>query len=586
MDRGAVRAVTAGVATAEAVRPEFSLPKAPTGIRGFDEVTGGGLPRGRPTLVTGAAGTGKTLFALEFLIRGARDFGEPGVVMTFEESERDLTDNVASLGLGLDDLVAQGLVACDAMRLDPTQVVAAGSFDLEGLFIRLAAAVDSVGAKRVVIDTIEVLFGALGNEAIVRGEFARLLRWLKDRGLTAVITGERGREGQLTRSGIEEYVSDCVIVLDHRVQDEVATRRVRVAKYRGSHHGTNEYPFMITDRGFTVMPLTSVRLTYAASTERVSLGIPRLDDLLGGGIYRGSTVLVTGSAGTGKSGLAAHAVAAACARGEQALYVSFEESPAQIVRNMASLGIDLGHWVDAGLLNLWCERATAAGLESHLDVLEQLLERHRPSLVVIDSIGSLGHVGTAQEVSSIIARHIDRLKRDGTTAILTSLTSEVAEVSTRFDVSSLIDTWLLLRNVEAGGERNRLLFVIKSRGTWHSNQVREFVLTDHGAELLEVQIGPDGVLTGSARFGQLVQETASRAAQAAELTRQRETLAVRRLEVEAQVEALLLEVQNEERQLEALAVEYERQAQRRTDDDEQLLRQRQSPREPGEAIPR
>lgn len=548
------------------------LPKARTGMRGLDEVTGGGLPRGRPTLVTGDSGTGKTLLAMEFLVRGARDLGEPGVVLTFEESEQDLVANVASLGFDVADLVERKLLVCDAFRLDPAEVVNTGSFDLEGLFLRLGLAVDAVGAKRVVIDTIEVLFSALGNEAIVRGEFHRLLRWLKDRGLTAVVTAERGREGQLTRFGIEEYVSDCVIVLDHRIVDEVATRRMRIAKYRGSQHGTNEYPFMITDRGFTVVPLTSVGLSYDAPRDRVSLGIPRLDEMLGGGPFRGSTLLVTGTAGSGKSTIAAHAAAAACARGERALYVSFEESPAQIVRNMTSVGIDLQQHIAQGALRLWCERSTAAGLESHLERLERHIEDHRPQVVVIDSIGSLAQVGSDRQVNSIIARHVDAMKGAGITTVMTNLTVEGDE-STVFGVSSLIDTWLLLRNVETAGERNRLLFVIKSRGTWHSNQVREFVITDEGAQLLDVQLGPQGVVTGSARLTQLAADRAARAREDSELARRRAELEERRRVVEAQIAALRQELELDAEELERLSRDRATEVRLRADEAElELLR--------------
>lgn len=485
------------------------LVKSPTGITGFDELTGGGLPLGRPTLVTGGAGSGKTLFGLEFLVRGATDFGEPGVLLTFEESADDVADNAASLGFDLPALEAGGQLVVDAMQLDASEIITTGDFDLEGLFIRLRGAVQSVGARRVVLDTVEVLFGALDNEAIVRAEFARLLRWLKSEGLTTVITGERGQEGQLTRFGIEEYVSDCVVVLDHRIRDELATRRLRVAKYRGSSHGTNEYPFLIRDNGLMVWPLTQVALTYSASTERVSLGVPQLDEMLSGGAYRGSTVLVSGSAGTGKTTLAAQAAAAACARGEKALFVSFEESPGQIVRNMRSVGIDLGRWVDAGLLTLWGERATAFGLEAHLDRLEQLLDQVEPTVAVLDSVGSLTHVGASAEVTSTIARELDMLKTRGITAVLTSLIHEGQGESSAAAVSSLIDTWVLLRNTESDGERTRLLFIIKSRGTAHSNQVREFRLSGDGIQLIDVVVGPRGVVTGSARLREIAASEAA-----------------------------------------------------------------------------
>lgn len=528
------------------------LAKAASGIRGFDEITLGGLPRGRPTLVTGASGSGKTLFGLEFLVRGARDFGEPGVLMSFEEPAADLRENVASLGFDLGQLEADGLLVIDAVHIDPAEVLTTGAFDLDGLFIRLAAAVDEVGAKRVVLDTVEVLFSALGNESVVRGELGRLFRWLKDRGLTTVVTGERGREGQLTRYGIEEYVSDCVVVLDHRVSDDITTRRLRVAKYRGSEHGTNEYPFLITDRGFWVLPITSVGLVYGASSDRVSTGLPQLDDLLGGGVYRGTTVMVSGTAGTGKTTLSAAIVAAACARGEQALFVSFEESPDQLIRNMGSVGIDLGQWVDAGLLHMWSERATAYGLESHLGRLERLLDELSPAVVALDAIASLGSVGSSSQLRSAVARELDLIKARGITGVLTTLAHDDDTASSAVEVSSLIDTWLLLRNQESDGERNRLLFVIKSRGTEHSNQVREFVLTPHGARLVEVIVGPAGVVTGSARLTLQSHERDMAVRREEDIATRRSELARRAAEVDAQVAVLKAQFAEETADLDRL----------------------------------
>jgi circadian clock protein KaiC len=536
-----------------AARP--GLVKVPTGIRGFDELTGGGLPAGRPTLVTGGAGSGKTLFGLEFLVRGAQELDEPGVLLAFEELAPDLADNAASLGFDLPALEAEGRLVVDAVHIDPTEIITTGDFDLDGLFIRLAAAVRAVGAKRVVLDTVEVLFAALDNEAIVRAEFSRLLRWLKSQGLTTVITGERGREGQLTRFGIEEYVTDCVIVLDHRVHDELATRRLRIVKYRGSAHGTNEYPFLIRSRGLMVWPLTEVALEYDASDERVSLGTPALDDMLAGGIYRGTTVLVSGTAGTGKTTLAALAVDAACARGEKALFVSFEESPHQIVRNMRSVGIDLARWIDAGLLQIWGERATAFGLEAHLDRIEQLMDEHGPTLAVLDSVGSLSHVGAGAEVTSTISRELDMLKTRGITAVVTSLNHGGQGESSSSAISSLIDTWVLLRNTESDGERNRLLFVIKSRGTAHSNQVREFRLTASGIELLEVVVGPQGILTGSARARQLAERDATAAGRTADLERQQRAFERRAAEVEAEIALLRERLAGQRAELDGLAAE-------------------------------
>jgi circadian clock protein KaiC len=543
---------------------EGGLAKAASGIRGFDQVTEGGLPRGRPTLVTGASGSGKTLFGIEFLVRGAREYGEPGVLLSFEESASDLSENVASLGFDLPQLERDGLLVIDAVHVDPAEVVTTGAFDLDGLFIRLGSAVDEVGAKRVVLDTIEVLFSALGNEGVVRGELGRLFRWLKDRGLTAVVTGERGGEGHLTRFGIEEYVSDCVIVLDHRVSDDISTRRLRVVKYRGSEHGTNEYPFLITDRGLTVLPITSVGLAYGASSERVSTGMRQLDHMLGGGVYRGTTIMVSGSAGTGKTTLAAQVVDAACARGERALFVSYEESPDQLVRNMASVGIDLGRWVEAGLLQMWSERATTYGLESHLGRLERMLDDTAPAVVVLDAITTLSHVGSAAEVASAVARELDLIKARGITGVLTTLTNDVDVESSAVAVSSLIDTWLLVRNVESEGERNRLLFVIKSRGMAHSNQVREFVLTEDGAELVDVSVGPAGVVTGSARVSLQEGVRAAAALRREEIEGRRGALGRRSAEVDAQIAALRAQFADEAAALDRLIAQESRQEGLRT----------------------
>jgi circadian clock protein KaiC len=527
--------------------------KAATGILGFDEVTGGGLPRGRPTLVTGAAGSGKTLFGLEFLVRGARDLGEPGVLLAFEEGQSDLVTNVASLGFDLPKLERDGLLTVDAFRLDPAEIIETGSFDLEGLFIRLASAVESVGAKRVVLDTIELLFSALPNEATIRAEFGRLFRWLRERDLTTVVTCERGVGEQLTRFGIEEYVSDCVVALDHRVQDEISTRRLRVVKYRGSLHGTNEYPFLITARGLVVVPITSVGLTYEASDERVSTGITRLDEMLSGGVFRGSSSMISGTAGTGKTSVGALMVDAACARGERALFFSFEESPAQLVRNMGSIGIDLQRWIDAGLLTLQSVRATAFGFEEHLAMLHQLLDEFEPSLVVLDAVAVLTQAGARSETSSAIARDLDLLKGRGITSVMTTLTHGSSRESSDVDFSSLVDTWLLLRNDESNGERNRLVFVIKSRGSAHSNQVREFVLTDQGAELVDVYVGPNGVLTGSARIEQIAQERLLQTARANEAERRHQELAQRSAAVRAQIAALQAQLTAETAEFERLA---------------------------------
>ncbi|MCW2905492.1 MAG: circadian clock protein KaiC [Actinomycetia bacterium] len=522
--------------TESAVGPD--LEKAPTGIHGLDQITGGGLPRGRVTLVAGSAGAGKTLLGLEFLVAGARQYGEPGVLVSFEESEDKVTLNVRSLGFDLDQLRRDGLLVMLSFRLDPSDFVATGEFDLQPLFAILDDAIERVGAKRVVLDTIEVLFGAFGDDSIVRSELSRLARWLDDRGVTAIVTGERG-DRNLTRNGIEEYVTDCVIVLDHRVTEEISTRRLRVVKYRGSAHGTNEYPFLISARGFVVLPITSIALNYAASEERISTGIARLDHMLSGGLFRGSTLLVSGTAGTGKTSLGAHILNAACARGERGLLVLFEESPAQFLRNMRSLGLDLQQWIDAGLLRIWAARPSELGLETHLAVLARLIEDETPSVAVLDGIAAIGQGILAAEATSMVARKIDLLKSREITTLVTALGQ--GEGTSTETLSSLADTWLLLRNVETDGERNRLLFVLKSRGTAHSNQVREFVLTSHGVELVDVYVGAAGVLAGSARLAQQATERDAEVRQASDLDRRLREL--RRNVVER--EAHLVVVQDE-----------------------------------------
>ena len=526
------------------------LPKAPTGIRGLDEITRGGLPQGRSTLVTGGTGTGKTLLGLQFLVAGAREHGEPGVLVTFEESAEKVTANVASLGFDLDGLQRDGMLIIMAFPVEAAEIVETGEFDFGPLSLVLDDAIRRIGARRVVLDSIEVLFGAFKAQAIVRAELGRLFGWLEGREVTAIVTGERADDA-LTRHGIEEYVSDCVIVLDHRVHEGVATRRLQVVKYRGSTHETNEYPFLITVRGFEVLPVTAVSLDYAASSERLSTGVPRLDRMLSGGLYRGSTVLVSGAPGTGKSTVGAQLVDAACARGERALLVLFEESPDEVIRNMGSVGLDLGRWVEAGLLRIWAARPSAFGLETHLTILARLMDEQKPTVAVLDGITSLTHQPTQADVVSMVARQIHLLKSRGITAMATTLVQD--DEASGVGVSSLMDTWLLLRNVESNGERNRLLFVLKSRGTAHSNQVREFLLTDHGVELADVYVGPGGVMTGSARVMQQARERSDQLEREEQLMRRKRELKAHVAQGQAQLAVLQEELAAQQAELEQIA---------------------------------
>ncbi|MGA6980648.1 MAG: circadian clock protein KaiC [Candidatus Sulfotelmatobacter sp.] len=554
-----------------------ALPKSPTGIQGLDEVTGGGFPQGRPTLVCGSAGAGKTLLAMEFLVRGATQYDEPGVFMAFEESAEDLTKNVRSLGFDLDELIKQKKLAIDFVQIDRSEIDETGDYDLEGLFIRLAAAIDSVGAKRVVLDTIENLFAGLQNEGILRGELRRLFRWLKDRGVSAVITAERG-EGALTRHGLEEYVSDCVILLDHRVVDQISTRRLRVVKYRGTAHGTNEYPFLIDEDGFSVLPVTSLGLLHHISDERISSGIPRLDTMLGGeGFYRGSTVLISGTAGTGKTSLSAHFVDAAGRRGERCLYFSFEESPGQLMRNMKSIGLNLEQWVKKDLLRFHSSRATLYGLEMHLAIIHKIVQEFQPQVVVLDPVGSLIQAGNQRDAHVMLIRLIDFLKSREITAFLTNLTGGGdATEKTEVEISSIVDSWLFVRDIELGGERNRALYVLKSRGMAHSNQLREFLLTNRGVDLLDVYVGPEGVLTGSSRISQESRESASALARRQEAERRERERVRKRQALESRIVALRKEFEAEEEEAATLSSDEGSQEELITGGKEAMARSRQA----------
>jgi circadian clock protein KaiC len=528
----------------EASRP--ALAKAPTGIRGLDEITFGGLPRGRPTLVCGRAGCGKTLFSIEFLVHGAIEYDEAGVFIAFEETEEDLTKNVASLGYDLADLCRRKKLTIDYIRVERSEIEETGEYDLEGLFVRLGYAIDAIGAKRVVLDTIEAIFSGFSNVNILRAELRRLFRWLKDRGVTAVITAEQG-DGTLTRHGLEEYVSDCVILLDHRVREQISTRRLRVVKYRGSSHGTNEYPFLIDEQGLSVLPITSLGLEHKATSERVSTGIDSLDQMLGGkGYYRGTSILVSGTAGTGKTSIAAHLVDAACRRGERCVYFSAEESPAQVIRNLRSIGLDLDPWIKKGLLHFDATRPNFHGLEMHLLRIHKLIAEIKPKIAVFDPVSGYLSLGDSLEVRSMITRLLDYLKSRQITSVFNTLVEGGhAELQSEIGVSSLMDTWILLRNLEHNGERNRGLFILKARGIAHSNQIREFIFTDHGVELKDVYVGTEGVLTGSARAAQEAREKAAARLRLEATERKRRELERKRRALEAQILALRAQFENE-----------------------------------------
>lgn len=536
----------------------IKLAKTPTGINGLDEITFGGLPKGRPTLICGTAGCGKTLFSLEFIVRGALEYNEPGVFMAFEEKAEELATNVSSLGLDLKKLEKDKLIKLDYVHVDKSEIAETGEYNLEGLFIRLGYAIDSIGAKRVVLDTIENLFSGLTNQGILRAEIRRLFQWLKEKGVTAVITGER--DGQsLTRQGLEEYVSDCVILLDHRVIDQISTRRLRIVKYRGSLHGTNEYPFLIDDEGISVLPITSLNLDKPVSSERLSSGIPTLDTMLSKrGFFKGSSILVSGTAGTGKTSVAASFANAACLRNERCLFFAFEEAPQQIIRNMRSIGMDLQHHLDKGLLKFYAARPTLYGLEMHLVAIHKAIRKFKPQVVVLDPITNLITVGSASEVKSMLVRLIDFFQVEQITVMLTALSlNTVVNEQTDEGVSSLVDGWIFIRDIESNGERNKGLYVMKSRGMAHSNQVREFIISENGLELIDVYLGPEGVLTGSARNEHALREEAGALLQNHALTRKDRELLRKRRVLEAKIESLKTEFESVEEELNKVFTEDE-----------------------------
>lgn len=535
-----------------------TLPKVLTGITGLDEITGGGLPQGRPTLICGEAGSGKTLMSIEFIVRGAVTYNEPGVFVAFEEKSDELAMNVASLGFDLKRLQEEKKIKIDHVHIDRSEIEETGEYDLEGLFIRLGYAIDSIGAKRVVLDTLENLFSGLDNLAVLRTELRRLFSWLKGKGVTAIITGERG-DGSLTRQGLEEYVSDCVILLDNRVVNQITTRRLRIIKYRGTVHGTNEYPFLIDEDGISVLPVTSLKMANTVSTGRISTGVKALDGMLGGqGLYQGGSVLVSGTAGTGKTSLAASFANETCNRKERCIYFAMEESPSQIIRNMNSIGLNLQQHVDNGYLIFNASRPNLYGLEMHLVAMHKIIKKHKPTVVIIDPITNFINIGSVSEVKNMLVRIIDFLQEEQISVMFTALSlNNIVNEQTDEGVSSLVDAWILVRDIEFNGERNRGLYVMKSRGMKHSNQVREFVITGEGLDMIDVFLGPDGILTGSARDQQMLLEKTGEAIRTSAVGRKDREILRKRQVLEAKIASLNSEFESVEEELNKVYLEEE-----------------------------
>lgn len=551
------------------------LQKTPTGIAGFDEITNGGLPAGRPSLICGDAGAGKTLFSIEFIVRGALQYGEPGVILAFEEKPEDLETNMASLGFDLKKLQKDKLLRIDHVHVNRSEIEETGEYDLDGLFIRLGHAIDSIGAKRVMLDTIENLFGGLTNEGVLRAELRRLFGWLKDKGVTTIITAERG-SGSLTRQGLEEYVSDCVVLLEQRIANKISTRLLRIIKYRGSIHGTNEYPFLIDEEGLSVLPVTSLLLDSEVSSQRISSGIKTLDDMLSGkGFFRGSSILISGTAGTGKTSIASYFAETSCQRKDRCLYFAFEESPQQIVRNMKSIGIDLQKHIDAGLLQVHSSRPTLHGLESHLISIHKKVKRFKPHTVILDPVTNLVIMGAMSEVKSMLIRLLDFLQNEGITVLFTALVFDnESVVQTHEGVSSLVDAWITVRDIEGNGERNRGIYIMKARGMKHSNQVREFIIKNSGLELVDVYLGPEGILVGSERESQQLSEATGVAMRRHALNRKDRELGRKRLVLEAKIASLKEEFESVQEELNKTFVEEELKKEIMEKNREQLIKKR------------
>jgi circadian clock protein KaiC len=524
------------------------LPKARSGIEGFDEVTDGGLPLGRPTLVVGGPGTGKTLFGMHFLVNGAIKYKEPGVLISFEETEKELAQNVASLGFDVKGLLNKKLLVIDQVKVESSEIIETGEYDLEGLFVRIGYAIDSIGAKRVVLDTIEAIFSTFENSIILRSEMRRLFQFLKDKGVTSIVTGESGN-GALTRDGLEEYVSDAVVSLENRVQGNITTRRMRIIKYRGSSHGSNEYPFLIDENGFSVVPITSIGLTAKVSDERISTGIKGLDDMMRGkGYFKESTILITGHAGTGKTTFAAEFLREACGKGKKALFFTYEESESQVIRNMRSVGVDLQPFINRSLLKIVPDRPASYGLETHLVSIHKLTRGFKPEVVVIDPISSLMTIGEEVDVRSTMARIVDYLKMNHITALFTDLWHAHEDAQTSL-ISSMVDTWIMLENIRSNGEDNRVLRMVKSRGMAHSNQIMEFRITEKGIELIPPYVGPSGVLIGSARYAQEARERAEEISSTEDTERAKRRLEYERNQLQSQLSELKAQLDDKELEL-------------------------------------
>ena len=460
------------------------LPKSLTGIQGLDDITYGGIPQNRPTLLVGSIGTGKTIFAMEYIINGITMFNEPGVFMTFEEQTDELQINVTSMGYNLSKLIADNKIYLEHLHIDHREIQATGKYDIEGLFIRIEMAIEKVKAKRIVLDALDTLFIGLDSQ-ILRSEIKRLFFWLKEKKVTAIITSEVG-DIFLTRLGFEEVVADCVIELNNRLNNQISTRRLRIVKYRGSYHSTNEYPFMIDHKGITIFPIISEAPQIIVSNERISSGIKQIDEMLDGrGFYVGSSILVSGSAGTGKSSIAASFIKDVCEKKGTALYCAFEEAPNQIKRNMASIGIFLEPYEKSGNLHFYYSRPTLQTLELHFIAIKKLIKQINPSVVILDPITNLMIENINSDIRTMLTRFVDYLKMEQITVLLTATltVSSLELIQSNEGISSMVDTCIMIQEKNIIDSRRRTLYIMKSRGICNSKKEVEFIITSEGISI-------------------------------------------------------------------------------------------------------
>jgi circadian clock protein KaiC len=498
----------AGVPASDSAEESLSKHPIATGIDGLDFVLQGGLPAGRPTLLRGAAGTGKTVIALTFLCEGIAA-GDSGVLVTFDESPEALLEHAEGFGFPARRHRTEGRLRILDMRPDRNEVQVGDTIELTAVLARIGHALDSTGASRLVVDAIDAMEAGFANSQSLRTELARVFDWIRDRGVTSLIT--TGEHAEFSaRYGLEDYIADCVIALKQEVKHRVMTRVLRVVKRRGRGHGTNEYPFLLDTDGLFLVPVTGSVLGAPVSEQLLSTGIPGLDAMLGGqGIYQGSTVLLSGQAGTGKTSIACSLTQAACAAGIPVLYLSFEESVAELTRNQRSLGIDIGRYLaddDRGTLVMLPIRAVELGLEEHLMRAMHLVKRHRPALVVLDPVSSLAGRGDEPGAKEILLRLLHLIKEEGITVVATELLSDDSQGVSHLDVSSMIDVWIKLRRHEHNGEMNRLIYVVKARGLPISDQVKEFRITSTGLRIEDPYIGEGGIVYGTARLARQAED--------------------------------------------------------------------------------